>query len=110
MENFTRVGKSGKKDDIKVKKAIEFHRTINNSLRAEICDIGGYPYVGLTRFWLPDGKTEFVPTRKSIFLRREQWESLMMFSECISKGFATFANAGIFYLLYLYLLFQFNLS
>lgn len=99
MAMFTGVGKSGKpnyKDQIKVKQMVEFHRSQFNSLRAEICDIGGIPYVGLTRFWIPNGETEFVPTRKSIFLRREQWDSLLMSSGDINKGFSTFANTGIF--------------
>jgi len=100
MAKYTGVGKNGYGSGIKVKEVIEFHRTKNNSLRAEICDIGGLPYVGLSRFWLPDGQTEFVATRKSIFLRKEQWEKLVMSSDDISKGLYalsnSLSNAGIF--------------
>ncbi len=76
MAESTAVGKSGKKDDIKIKSTIEFFRTQFNSFRAELCTISGVPYVGIVKFWQPENCDHFV-------------------SQSISAAFATFASEGI---------------
>ncbi len=62
--------------DFKVLNTIEFYRNDFISIRAELCTIAGKPYVGIARFWKPDGKENYVPTKKSIFLSAEQWRLL----------------------------------
>ena len=94
MTSFNGVGKSGNAE-FKVKKSIEFYRSPFNSFRAEICEIGGKPYVGLVKFWKPEGIDEFVPTRKSIFLNPEQWRALGQQAKNVNFEIATFAGAGI---------------
>ncbi len=64
------------KSDFKVLNTIEFYRNDFISIRAELCTIAGKPYVGIARFWKPDGKQDYVPTKKSIFLSADQWRLL----------------------------------
>ncbi len=94
MASFNGVGKSGNAE-FTVKKSIEFYRSPFNSFRAQICEIGGKPYVGLVKFWKPDGLDEFVPTRKSIFMNPEQWRALGQQAKNVNFEIATFAGAGM---------------
>ncbi len=75
MAESTAVGKSGKKEDIKIKSTIEFFKTQYNSFRAEMCEISGVPYVAIVKFWQPENCDHFVPTKKGIFLT---WHSGML--------------------------------
>ena len=95
MAQSTAVGKSGKKEDIKIKSTIEFFRTQFNSFRAELCTISGVPYVGIVKFWQPENCDHFVPTKKGIFLTLAQWNALGAASQSITASFATFASDGI---------------
>jgi len=95
MAQSTAVGKSGKKEDIKIKSTIEFFRTQFNSFRAELCTISGVPYVGIVKFWQPENCDHFVPTKKGIFLTLAQWNALGGVSQSINTAFATFASDGI---------------
>ena len=94
MASFNGVGKSGN-TEFTVKKSIEFYRSPFNSFRAEICEIGGKPYVGLVKFWKPEGIDEFIPTKKSIFMNPEQWRALGQQAKNVNYEIATFASAGI---------------
>ena len=94
MATFNGVGKSGN-TEFTVKKSIEFYRSPFTSFRAEICEIGGKPYVGLVKFWKPEGIDEFIPTKKSIFLNPEQWRALGQQAKNVNNEIATFAGAGI---------------
>ncbi len=95
MAQSTAVGKSGKKEDIKIKSTIEFFRTQFNSFRAELCTISGVPYVGIVKFWQPENCDHFVPTKKGVFLTLAQWNALGGVADSIDRAFATFASDGI---------------
>ncbi len=95
MAESTAVGKSGKKEDIKIKSTIKSFRTQFNSFRAELCTISGVPYVGIVKFWQPENCDHFVPTKKGIFLTLAQWNALGVASQSITASFATFASDGI---------------
>ena len=94
MSESTAADKSGK-GEIKIKSTVEFFRTPNNSFRAEICEINGFPYVGIVKFWKPDNFDHFIPTKKSIFLTLEQWRSLGAAASGINKTIATLASDGL---------------
>ena len=81
--------------DFKVFKVIEFFKSPFNSFRAEICEIGGKPYVGLAKFWKPEGLDEYIPTRKSIFLNPEQWRALGLQAKNVNTELSTFVNLGM---------------
>ena len=91
MAQSTAVGNS----EIKVKATVEFFHTPINSFRAQLCEINGNPYVGLVKFWKPEKSEFYIPTRKSIFLTRDQWNSLCLASPGVNKAFNTFANDGL---------------
>ena len=80
---------TGNKSDFKVLNSIEFYRNDFISIRAELCTIAGKPYVGIARFWKPEGQDSYVPTKKSIFLSAEQWRLLGSVSGQVNRSLSS---------------------
>jgi len=78
------------KPDFKVKSFVEFYRTANNSFRAEVCEIGDYPYVAIAKFWKPDNQEDFIPTKKNIFLSLAQWNALGLKAKDVNSQLSKF--------------------
>lgn len=53
--------------------------------------VGEYNGVDLRRYWIPEGKTEIVPTKRGIFLPTKQWES---FKEKFNAMLTTYPGLG----------------